>query len=90
MRFAVRERPPHHRCHPLLRLCTSWDRKVGGRTPISAKLAREPHITTVERHRVLTLELHAAKLGFFDHPDGQTLLTPSSNATFARIAKRHD
>jgi ribose-phosphate pyrophosphokinase len=44
------------------------DRKMGGRTPISAKLAANL-IVTAGAHRVLTLELHAGQIqGFFDIP----------------------
>jgi ribose-phosphate pyrophosphokinase len=44
------------------------DRKVGGRTPISAKLVANL-ITTAGADRVLTLELHAGQIqGFFDIP----------------------
>jgi ribose-phosphate pyrophosphokinase len=44
------------------------DRKVGGRTPISAKLTANL-IVTAGAHRVLTLELHAGQIqGFFDIP----------------------
>jgi ribose-phosphate pyrophosphokinase len=44
------------------------DRKVGGRTPISAKLVANL-ITMAGANRVLTLELHAGQIqGFFDIP----------------------
>ena len=44
------------------------DRKVGPRTPISAKLVANL-ITEAGAHRVLTLELHAGQIqGFFDIP----------------------
>ena len=44
------------------------DRKSGGRTPISAKLAANI-ITTAGADRVLTLDLHAGQIqGFFDIP----------------------
>jgi len=44
------------------------DRKVGPRTPISAKLVSNI-IVTAGAHRVLTLDLHASQIqGFFDIP----------------------
>lgn len=44
------------------------DRKVGGRTPISAKLVANL-IVKAGAHRVLTLDLHAGQIqGFFDIP----------------------
>jgi ribose-phosphate pyrophosphokinase len=44
------------------------DRKVGGRTPISAKLVANM-ITRAGAHRVLTMDLHAGQIqGFFDIP----------------------
>ena len=52
------------------------DRKVGGRTPISAKLVANL-ITTAGANRVLTLELHAGQIqGFFDIPT-DNLFTPA-------------
>lgn len=52
------------------------DRKVGGRTPISAKLVANL-ITTAGANRVLTLELHAGQIqGFFDIPTDNLFATP--------------
>jgi ribose-phosphate pyrophosphokinase len=52
------------------------DRKVGGRTPISAKLVANL-IVTAGAHRVLTLELHAGQIqGFFDIPTDNLFCTP--------------
>jgi ribose-phosphate pyrophosphokinase len=52
------------------------DRKVGGRTPISAKLVANL-ITTAGADRVLTLELHAGQIqGFFDIPTDNLFSTP--------------
>ena len=52
------------------------DRKVGGRTPISAKLCANL-ITTAGADRVLTLELHAGQIqGFFDIPTDNLFSTP--------------
>ena len=52
------------------------DRKVGGRTPISAKLCANL-ITTAGADRVLTLELHAGQIqGFFDIPTNNLFSTP--------------
>jgi ribose-phosphate pyrophosphokinase len=52
------------------------DRKVGGRTPISAKLVANL-ITTAGANRVLTLELHAGQIqGFFDIPTDNLFSTP--------------
>ena len=52
------------------------DRKVGGRTPISAKLCANL-ITTAGADRVLTLELHAGQIqGFFDIPTDNLFATP--------------
>jgi ribose-phosphate pyrophosphokinase len=52
------------------------DRKVGGRTPISAKLVANL-IVTAGAHRVLTLELHAGQIqGFFDIPTDNLFATP--------------
>jgi ribose-phosphate pyrophosphokinase len=52
------------------------DRKVGGRTPISAKLVANL-ITTAGASRVLTLELHAGQIqGFFDIPTDNLFSTP--------------
>ncbi|MGE0828322.1 MAG: ribose-phosphate pyrophosphokinase [Hyphomonadaceae bacterium] len=52
------------------------DRKVGGRTPISAKLVANL-IVAAGAHRVLTLELHAGQIqGFFDIPVDNLFSTP--------------
>jgi ribose-phosphate pyrophosphokinase len=52
------------------------DRKVGGRTPISAKLVANL-IAKAGAHRVLTLELHAGQIqGFFDIPTDNLFATP--------------
>ncbi|MBL8551412.1 MAG: ribose-phosphate pyrophosphokinase [Hyphomonadaceae bacterium] len=52
------------------------DRKVGGRTPISAKLVANL-IVAAGAHRVLTLELHAGQIqGFFDIPTDNLFSTP--------------
>jgi len=52
------------------------DRKVGGRTPISAKLCANL-IVTAGADRVLTLELHAGQIqGFFDIPTDNLFSTP--------------
>lgn len=52
------------------------DRKVGGRTPISAKLVANL-IVQAGADRVLTLELHAGQIqGFFDIPTDNLYATP--------------
>jgi ribose-phosphate pyrophosphokinase len=52
------------------------DRKMGGRTPISAKLVANL-ITKAGADRVLTLELHAGQIqGFFDIPTDNLFCTP--------------
>jgi ribose-phosphate pyrophosphokinase len=52
------------------------DRKVGGRTPISAKLVANL-IVQAGANRVLTLELHAGQIqGFFDIPTDNLFSTP--------------
>ena len=52
------------------------DRKTGGRTPISAKLAANL-ITSAGADRVLTLELHAGQIqGFFDIPLDNLVISP--------------
>jgi ribose-phosphate pyrophosphokinase len=52
------------------------DRKMGGRTPISAKLVANL-IVAAGAHRVLTLELHAGQIqGFFDIPTDNLFATP--------------
>jgi ribose-phosphate pyrophosphokinase len=52
------------------------DRKVGGRTPISAKLVANL-ITEAGANRVLTLDLHAGQIqGFFDIPTDNLSAVP--------------
>ena len=52
------------------------DRKVGGRTPISAKLVANL-ITRAGADRVLTMDLHSGQIqGFFDIPTDNLLSTP--------------
>jgi len=52
------------------------DRKVGGRTPISAKLVANL-IVTAGADRVLSMELHAGQIqGFFDIPTDNLFCTP--------------
>jgi len=52
------------------------DRKVGGRTPISAKLVANI-ITRAGANRVLTMDLHSGQIqGFFDIPTDNLLSTP--------------
>ena len=52
------------------------DRKVGGRTPISAKLVANL-ITRAGADRVLTMDLHAGQIqGFFDIPTDNLLAMP--------------
>jgi ribose-phosphate pyrophosphokinase len=52
------------------------DRKVGGRTPISAKLVANL-ITRAGADRVLTMDLHAGQIqGFFDIPTDNLIATP--------------
>ena len=52
------------------------DRKVGGRTPISAKLVANM-ITRAGAHRVLTMDLHAGQIqGFFDIPTDNLVAIP--------------
>ena len=52
------------------------DRKVGGRTPITAKLVANL-ITAAGADRVLTMELHAGQIqGFFDIPVDNLIVSP--------------
>jgi ribose-phosphate pyrophosphokinase len=52
------------------------DRKMGGRTPISAKLVANL-ITRAGADRVLTMDLHSGQIqGFFDIPTDNLLATP--------------
>ncbi len=52
------------------------DRKVGPRTPISAKLVANL-ITAAGAHRVLTVDLHAGQIqGFFDIPTDNLSAAP--------------
>jgi ribose-phosphate pyrophosphokinase len=61
------------------------DRKVGGRTPISAKLVANL-ITRAGANRVLALDLHAGQIqGFFDIPTDNLIATP----VLADDIKRH-
>jgi len=61
------------------------DRKVGGRTPISAKLVANL-ITRAGANRVLALDLHAGQIqGFFDIPTDNLIATP----VLANDIKRH-
>jgi ribose-phosphate pyrophosphokinase len=63
------------------------DRKVGGRTPISAKLVANM-ITTAGADRVLTLDLHAGQIqGFFDVPTDNLHAVPTAAAD---IKSRYD
>ena len=56
------------------------DRKVGPRTPISAKLVANL-ITRAGVDRVLTLDLHAGQIqGFFDIPDRQSVRRAGDDA----------
>ncbi len=64
------------------------DRKVGGRTPISAKLVANL-ISRAGADRVLTLDLHAGQIqGFFDMPTdnlfGQPVFEQDIRAEFSR------
>jgi ribose-phosphate pyrophosphokinase len=53
------------------------DRKVGGRTPISAKLVANM-ISTAGADRVLTVDLHAGQIqGFFDIPTDNLYAVPA-------------
>src|SRR6201999_4496642 len=52
------------------------DRKVGGRTPISAKLVANL-VTRAGADRVLSMDLHSGQIqGFFDIPTDNLLPTP--------------
>jgi ribose-phosphate pyrophosphokinase len=52
------------------------DRKIGGRTPISAKLVANL-VTRAGADRVLTMDLHSGQIqGFFDIPTDNLLSTP--------------
>ena len=63
------------------------DRKVGGRTPISAKLVANL-ITRAGAHRVLTMDLHAGQIqGFFDIPTDNLIATPVIAADIRLQAK---
>ena len=63
------------------------DRKVGGRTPISAKLVANL-ITRAGAHRVLTMDLHAGQIqGFFDIPTDNLIATPVIAADIRHEAK---
>ena len=51
------------------------DRKVGGRTPISAKMVANL-ITAAGADRVLTMELHAGQIQGFDIPVDNLVISP--------------
>jgi len=60
------------------------DRKVGGRTPISAKLVANL-ITRAGADRVLTMDMHSGQIqGFFDIPTDNLLATPLMDADVRR------
>ncbi len=60
------------------------DRKMGGRTPISAKLVANL-ITRAGADRVLTMDLHAGQIqGFFDIPTDNLIATPVMAADIQR------
>ena len=60
------------------------DRKMGGRTPISAKLVANL-ITRAGADRVLTMDLHAGQIqGFFDIPTDNLIATPVMAADIRR------
>ena len=62
------------------------DRKMGGRTPISAKLVANL-ITRAGADRVLTMDLHSGQIqGFFDIPTDNLLATP----VLAEDIRNHD
>ena len=64
------------------------DRKVGGRTPISAKLVANL-IVTAGANRVLTMELHAGQIqGFFDIPTDNLFATPVLEADMREKYKK--
>ena len=66
------------------------DRKVGGRTPISAKLVANL-IVTAGANRVLTMELHAGQIqGFFDIPTDNLFATPVLEADMRAKYKKVD
>jgi ribose-phosphate pyrophosphokinase len=61
------------------------DRKVGGRTPITAKLVANL-IAGAGAHRVLTLDLHAGQIqGFFDIPTDNLFATPVFERDIRRV-----
>jgi ribose-phosphate pyrophosphokinase len=64
------------------------DRKVGGRTPISAKLVANL-ITRAGADRVLTMDMHSGQIqGFFDIPTDNLLATPLM-ASDVRLRERN-
>jgi ribose-phosphate pyrophosphokinase len=66
------------------------DRKVGGRTPISAKLVANL-ITRAGAHRVLTMDMHSGQIqGFFDIPTDNLLPTPLMDADVRRHERKVD
>ncbi len=64
------------------------DRKMGSRTPISAKLVANL-ITVAGAHRVLSVDLHAGQIqGFFDIPTDNLFVSPVMSADIeARLPK---
>jgi ribose-phosphate pyrophosphokinase len=66
------------------------DRKVGGRTPISAKLVANL-ITRAGADRVLTMDMHSGQIqGFFDIPTDNLLPTPLMDADVRRHERKVD
>jgi ribose-phosphate pyrophosphokinase len=64
------------------------DRKVGGRTPISAKLVANL-ITRAGADRVLTMDMHSGQIqGFFDIPTDNLLATPLMDADLRRHERK--
>jgi ribose-phosphate pyrophosphokinase len=66
------------------------DRKVGGRTPISAKLVANL-ITRAGADRVLTMDLHSGQIqGFFDIPTDNLQAAPLMAADIQRVYRDTD
>ncbi|HEY1425770.1 MAG TPA: ribose-phosphate pyrophosphokinase [Caulobacteraceae bacterium] len=66
------------------------DRKVGGRTPISAKLVANL-ITRAGADRVLTMDMHSGQIqGFFDIPTDNLLPTPLMDGDIRRHERKVD
>jgi ribose-phosphate pyrophosphokinase len=64
------------------------DRKVGGRTPISAKLVANL-ITRAGADRVLTMDMHSGQIqGYFDIPTDNLLATPLMDADLRRHERK--